>query len=141
VKSDTRGYPFSGIAMWPSSHEQSHGCAPGRSRLHEGDAVPVLSILSTNTKINGDGTGFVASLSRRSCRHIAPNRRGLPSRASYLDESRSTYLICIGVGTLYHAIFCVVAISVPIKTCLAVVVCQAADRRACSVLVAVPPAL
>jgi hypothetical protein len=38
------GVPFSGIAMWTSSHEQSHGRAPGRPWLHEGDAVSVLSV-------------------------------------------------------------------------------------------------
>ena len=41
-RANTVRFLLPGVEMRASPHEQSHGCAPGRAWLHEGDAVPVL---------------------------------------------------------------------------------------------------
>ena len=41
-RANTVRFLLPGVEMRASPHEQSHGRAPGRAWLHEGDAVPVL---------------------------------------------------------------------------------------------------
>jgi hypothetical protein len=46
-------YTISDLEMWPSSDEQGDGCAPWGAWIHQGDAVPVLTSLSTKIRPRG----------------------------------------------------------------------------------------